>query len=64
MEEIQITLDVFRAKKNNIISTINSFNLVSEKNRKIMIAYIEEFYQIIENKNKVKSIFIDNARTK
>ncbi|MGB3006694.1 MAG: hypothetical protein WBC06_09305, partial [Chitinophagaceae bacterium] len=63
MEEVQSTLDVFRAKKNSIISLITNFTLVTDRNRKVMIDYLEEFYKIIENKNKVKLIFIDNART-
>jgi hypothetical protein len=63
MEEIQMTLDRFRNKKTAIISLINNFILISEKNRNIMVAYLEEFFKLIENKNRVQSVFIDNART-
>jgi hypothetical protein len=63
LEEIQITLDVFRAKKAAIYSLINNFSLLSEKTKKVMTDYLDEFFTLIENKNRVKYIFIDNART-
>lgn len=63
MEEIQATLDVFRAKKEAIIAQVRNFNLLSEKTRNGMIRYLEEFFRIIENKSDVKRTFIDNART-
>lgn len=63
MEEIQITLDIFRAKKDSIIALINNFQLLSNRTKKEMLYYLEYFFRIINNKNEVKSIFIDNART-
>lgn len=63
MEEIQTTLDVFRAKKAAIYALINNFTLVTEKNRKTMIEYLDDFFELIESKNRVRSTFIDNART-
>lgn len=63
MDEIQATLDIFRSKKENILSQVRNFSLLSERTRKGMINYLEEFFQMIENKGKVQSVFIDNART-
>ena len=63
MDEIQETLDLFRAKKENVIGVIRNFALLPDKVKNGMIRYLEEFFRIIENKNDVKSIFIDNART-
>jgi hypothetical protein len=63
MEELQSTLDVFRAKKAAIYSLINNFTLISERNRKTMTDYLDEFFELIESKNRVRSTFIDNART-
>ncbi len=62
MEELQMTLDVFRAKKESILSLVRNFNLLSDRTRKTMVAYLEDFYKTIESKSQVESIFIDNAR--
>lgn len=63
MDEIQATLDIFRAKKENILNVIRNFSMLSDRIRGGMVKYLEEFFRIIENKNEVKSAFIDNART-
>lgn len=62
MEEIQITLDVFRAKKETILSLVRNYSLLGEKVRRSMTNYLEEFFRFIENKSNVQSAFIDNAR--
>ncbi len=63
MEEIQIVLAEFRTKKEKIFSLVSGFTLLSERTRKEMTRYLEEFFKMIENRNDVKNIFIDNART-
>lgn len=63
MEEIQATLDKFRAKKESILAVVRNFTQLSDRVRSGMIKYLEEFFRTIENKSDVKSIFIDNART-
>ncbi len=63
MEEIQTALSLFKDKKESIFKLINNFNLLSEKGRKTMIDYLEDFYKSIESDSNVKKIFIDNART-
>jgi hypothetical protein len=62
MEEIQLVLNVYRAKKESILSLVRNFSLLSERTRKGMINYLEEFFKIIESKGQVESAFIDNAR--
>ncbi len=64
MEELQLTFDLFKAKKEAIMSVINNFTLLKESYRKEATRYLEEFYKTINNKKEVQSIFIDNARTK
>ena len=64
MEELQKTFDVFRAKKATISSLISNFSLLNARNKKELTSYVDEFYEIIEDSRKVKSIFIDNARTR
>jgi hypothetical protein len=64
MVELQATLDIFRSKKEAILSLINNFSLLSARTKKDLVSYIEDFYGTINNKREVQTIFIDNARTK
>lgn len=64
MEELQATFDIYRKQKEAIISLIMNFTLLKEKTRKEIVTYLEDFYKTINDKRKVQSIFIDNARTK
>jgi hypothetical protein len=63
MEELQITFDTYRKKKEAIISLISNFSLLKDRTRKDLVDYIEDFYDTINDKRKVQSVFIDNART-
>lgn len=62
MAELQMALDIFRGKKESLLSLIKSFELLNKRQRDEFYRYVNEFYGIIENKNQVQSIFIDNAR--
>ena len=63
MAELQMNLDIFQEKKEQIIFYIKNFPQLSSKEKKEIIRYLEEFYEIINDKKSCKSIFIDNART-
>ncbi len=62
MEELQETLGIYRNKKSEIISFVQNFLYLPERTRKGMTSYLDEFFIMIENQNKVKSAFIDQAR--
>jgi len=62
MEELQMTLDVFRSKKAAILSIINNFTPLNERARRNMTNYLDDFFRMIERKSEVQSAFIDNAR--
>jgi len=64
MEELQATFDIFRNKKESILSLINNFSLLQSRSKKELTEYINEFYNTINDKRQVQNIFIDNARTK
>lgn len=64
MEELQRTFDVFRSKKNDIMKLISGFTLLNSRNKKELTDYVEDFYGVIEDRRKVQTIFIDNARTR
>ncbi|MBM3414915.1 MAG: hypothetical protein FJY20_00420 [Bacteroidetes bacterium] len=63
MDELQTVLDAFRAKKETIRSLVKNFTLLGERVRNNMIRYLDDFFQMIENRSEVKSVFIDNARS-
>jgi hypothetical protein len=62
LAEVKNTLDIFKAKKESIYALVNGFELLKPKTKKDIIDYLNDFYKTINNDNKVKSIFIDNAR--
>jgi len=64
MDELQATFDIFRSKKETIFSLINNFSLLSARTKKELVSFLEEFYNTINSKREVQTIFIDNARTK
>ena len=64
MEELESVFAEFRKKKESINSLIMNFSLLKERARKDAVEYLEDFYKTINNKGQVKSIFIDNARTR
>jgi hypothetical protein len=63
MDELQSTLNIFREQKEKIYTLIKTFDLLNPKQREQMIRYLDEFYDDIDNKRVVKSIFIDGARS-
>jgi len=64
MEELESVFAEFKEKKEALYSLVMNFTLLKERTRKDAVAYLEDFYKTINNKSDVKSIFIDNARTR
>jgi hypothetical protein len=60
--ELNEAIAIFNKQKANIYSLVNGFDLLTEKNRKNIIDYLEEFYKTINNSNQVKNLFIERAR--
>ncbi len=59
--ELEVALDIFRQQQSKIYETINHFDLLTPDSKKNMTDYLDDFYKIINQSKKVKSIFIDNA---
>jgi len=62
-EIVYYCIDKFNLKKNEIYQLFNDFELLSTKERKHVIKYLDEFYQIINNKRMVHNEFVNGART-
>lgn len=64
MEELEEAIAIFKGQKEKIWALVNNCQWLSNRYKKEITNYLEEFYRVIDNKNSVRSIFIDNARTK
>ncbi len=62
MEVTQAVVDLMLQKEKEIFSLIDGFSLLSQRNKKEMVNFLDGFFKTIKNKAEVKSIFITNAR--
>jgi hypothetical protein len=63
MDELQTNIEIFKEKKDALMFYIKNFPLMSEKVKKDMTRYLEEFYDTIDNKKLIKAVFITGARS-
>jgi hypothetical protein len=63
MEELEQVIAIFMKHKDEVFGLINNCQWLNNRNKREMVSYIAEFYDIIQNKNVVKFTFIENART-
>ncbi len=61
-DELQKAIEVFKDKKEAIMYYIDHFELCSTKCRKIMNRYLDDFYETLDSRKKIESLFIMNAR--
>ena len=62
MEELQIAIAVFNKQKEGIYKMIASFEPLTDRYKKEVTDYIDEFYRIINDNKRVQYEFIDNTR--
>jgi len=62
ISEIESSLTIFREKRQDIEKLVTGFELLDQRSRKEMMKYINEFYEIIENKKMVERVFVNGAR--
>ena len=63
LQEIQDVADEFLQQKPRIYKLIRDFDLLPATSRKEMIAYLDDFFNILTKPDALKQQFIDNART-
>ena len=61
-DELQKAIEVFKEKREAIMYYIEHFELCSTKCRKIMARYLDDFYETLDSRKKIESLFIMNAR--
>ncbi len=62
IEIINSNIELFNSKKSNIYQLFNDFELLKRSERKRIIKYLDEFYEIINDPKLVKREFVENAR--
>jgi hypothetical protein len=62
MEELEPILANFKQQREKTLALINNCEWLSNRYKKEMISFLEDFYKMIDNKSRVKSVFIDNAK--
>jgi hypothetical protein len=56
------TIQIFNDRKQQIYSVFENYPLLNADEKKKVVKYLDEFYEIINNEKKVKTVFFDNAR--
>ncbi|HSU28295.1 MAG TPA: hypothetical protein VLJ68_07935, partial [Chitinophagaceae bacterium] len=64
MEELKAVIGLFNQKKEDIKNLVMNFEGLTKSTKNETWEYLEEFFNLIQKDNKVKEIFIDNARTR
>jgi len=55
VEEMETTLQLFKNKKEALLNYCQEFDLLSEKERKRVVKYLNDFFKIIDSKKKLKT---------
>jgi hypothetical protein len=62
--ELQLALDEFKQRRDDIYRTCNGVPFLSEKDLKKTIKYMDQFFKTIENPRTVNVVFHQNCRSK
>jgi len=62
IEELQSALQIFRQNRQAMKSLIQNVEPLSAQNKKEMINYLDEFFEITEKEKDIRELFINNAR--
>ncbi len=62
MEELEPIVANFKQQRDKSMALINNCQWLSSRYKKEMTSFLDEFFKLIDNKSRVKSTFIDNAR--
>jgi len=60
--ELENALQLFREKRSAMYTIVQQCAYLSKGNKREMTAYLDGFFEIADNKSKVKDLFIHNAR--
>lgn len=63
MEELEPVVANFKEQKEKTLALISNCQWLSNRYKKEMTNFLDDFYKLLDNKSRIKSAFIDNART-
>lgn len=61
-EEIEFLVQLFKERKGQIEALVNDFEPLQKYEKNRMMRFVEDFYEILANKRKVKSLFVDGQK--
>ncbi len=64
MEELETAIQLFVQKKMVMYNLVNACSYLTIESKRDMIKYLDSFFELVVNENKVKDLFIRNAREK
>jgi len=62
-EELDSVFAKFKAKKDEVLSAINTQAGLETEPRREMVSYLNEFYSTLDRPGSVKRFFIDGCKT-
>ena len=62
MDELRSIVKIFQEKKKEMLQVIENCHMLSNREKKDMVKYMESFYDIIDKESSVKRNFSDHAR--
>jgi hypothetical protein len=61
MEELRATAALFLEKEDEIYNLVNNFEYIGDTDKRDMVSYLREFFDVIKDDSRFKDIFINNA---
>lgn len=59
LNELEAILNVYKEKKQSILLAVKNFRFLNDKEKRILVNYIEDFYKTAESKSLIRAAFID-----
>jgi hypothetical protein len=61
MDELKVAAELFLAKENELLNLINQSEFLGAKEKRDMILFLEEFFDLIKNEDRIRRTFIESA---
>jgi hypothetical protein len=62
VDELERTTELFKVRKAAVYDLVKNFTYIREKERGIMLKYLDEFYDVIQSRRNLDHYFIQGAR--
>ena len=62
VDELEKATELFKVRKAAVYDLVRNFSYIKERQRNIMIGYLDQFYQVIQSRRSIDYYFIQGAR--